>query len=232
MRCVVALSAALAVAAACSDSGGVDPDAIDDEELSAVQYALGTALANEAFYSNLALLVFPFVDRASRVPNPSGDTTRLVGIEMDLDITTDSAVVAQLTTVLAWRGYDRATKTVDSVFLVVGAGLTPVDDSLTESFSPDTAGTGTAIVTHEARDSMITVWQTGRGRLITTASAYARGRVLTASGLTFTVFRGTLSGSYDVAVAHQVPDSATDVGATQDFSGGARAVKVVIRGTL
>ncbi|HWP37506.1 MAG TPA: hypothetical protein VNL18_08150 [Gemmatimonadales bacterium] len=222
---------AAVLAAACSDSGGVDPDAIESQELAAVQRALNAALAEDSLYPTLALLVFPFVDRASHLPDPSGDTTRLTGIELDIDVQTDSGpLVANFTVMLGWTDYQATTRTVDTVFFVAGAGRAPVDDALRGSFSPDSAGTGTALVMHQAPDSTVTVWQTGTGRLVTTSSTYGRGRTQTGGGLTVTVSRGTILGTFQVGAAYQLPDSATSVATAKDFSGGARALKVVIRG--
>lgn len=233
MKRLTTILAAAAVLAACSDSSGVDPDVIDGPELAAVQAALDGALASDTLYPTLALLVFPFVDRASHLRDPSGDTTRLVGIELDIDVETDSGpLFAQFSVVLGWTDYNATTLTVDTVFFVAGAGRAPVDDSLTESFSPDSAGTGTALVIHQAGDSSITAWQTGTGRLVTTASTYGRGRTQSGSGLTLTVSRGTITGSFQVETAYQVPDSATTVQAGKSFSTGVQALKVVIRGTL
>lgn len=226
----VALTALLA---ACSESTGVDPDAIDAPELAAVQSALGGALASDTLYPTLAILVFPFVDRASHLVEQSGDTTRLVGIELDIDVATDSGpLVAQFTVVLGWTDYNAATRTVDSVYFVAGAGRAPIDDALSASFSPDVAGSGTALIMHQAADSSITAWQTGTGSLATTGSSYGRGRTQSGGGLSVTVSRGTISGQFDVATAYRVPDSVTTVATSKDFSTGARALKVVIRGTL
>ena len=224
---------AVSLLAACSDAGGVDPDAIDGQELAAVQGALGGALANDTLYPTLALLVFPFVDRASHQVAPSGDMTRLVGIELDIDVETESGpLVAAFTVVLGWTGYDATTRTVDTVFFVAGAGRAPVNDGLGASFSPDITGSGTALVIHQAADSSLTAWQTGTGSLVTTTSSYGGGRTQAGGGLTVTVSRGTISGHFNVTTAYQVPDSATTVAASRMFSTGARALKVVIRGAF
>jgi hypothetical protein len=230
-RYAAALAAVLLPA--CSEPAGVDPDAIDGLELAAVQMALGGALANDTLYPTLAVLVFPFVDRASHLVGPSGDTTRLVGIELDIDVESQSGpLVAEFTTVLAWTGYDTTTRTVDTVLFVAGAGRAPVDDALGESFSPDMPGSGTALVIHQAPDSTITAWQTGSGRLVTTTSSYRSGRTQSGGGLTLTVARGTISGRFDVTAAHEVPSAATTVATGKTFASGARALRVVIRGTF
>ena len=188
-----------ALVAACSDGGGVDPDAIDEAEFAAVRTTLDDALATDSLYPTLALLVFPFVDRASHVVDASADTTRLVGIELDIDVEIDSTpLVARFTAVLGWTDFQPGTGTVDSVFFVAGAGLAPVSDSLKAGFSPDSAGTGTALVMHQTPDTVI-AWQTGTGRLVTTASSYGGGRTQSGGGLTLTVHRGTISAAIVIA---------------------------------
>lgn len=228
--CVIALGLG-AGAVACSDAGGVDPDAIDGRELAAVRRALDSALAGDTLYPTLAGLVFPFIDRASRIPSGS-DTTRLVGIELDIDVTSDSIpVVANFTALLGWRGYDSTTRTVDTVFFLFGAGRAPVNDSLRATWSPDTAGTGSGFVIHEAADSSLTLWLTRGGHLHTTSSSYGSGRTQSGGGASLTTFRGTISG--DMAItAKLVPDSSTTVTSGKDFGSGARALKVQIRGKL
>lgn len=233
MRRLALVLVAAGMWTACSDSNGVDPDAIDQGEFAAVRSALDSSLATDPQYPTLAVLVLPFVDRASHHVDGSGDTTRLAGIELDIDVDTDSGpLVLRFTAILGWTGYHAATRTMDSVFFVAGAGLPPVTDSLKESFSPDSAGTGTALVMHQAIDSSVTVWQTGVGRMVTTGSSYGGGRTQVGGGLTLTVHRGTLMGNFQIGTAYQVPDSATTVSTAKDFSTGARAMKVVIRGTL
>src|SRR5437762_11785716 len=64
--------------AACSDGGSVDADAIRGPELAAVRTALDSAFLHDTtldraftgdsgFYALMAALVFPFIDRASRI---------------------------------------------------------------------------------------------------------------------------------------------------------------------
>jgi hypothetical protein len=121
---------------------------------------------------------------------------------------------------------------VDSVFFAMGAGRAPVNDALGASFSPDIAGSGTALILHQAPDSMVTVWRTGAGQLLTTASSYGGATTQSGGGLTLAVSRGTLSGRLTVTSAAQVPGGATIVATVKDFSGGTRALKVAIRGTF
>ena len=106
----LALAAALA---ACSNGGSVDADAIRGPELAAVRTALDSAFLHDTtldraftgdsgFYALLAALVFPFIDRASRIAE-GVDTTRIVGIEFDIDATQrGTRVVSNLSVELAW----------------------------------------------------------------------------------------------------------------------------------
>lgn len=228
----------LFVLAGCSDAGGVDPDAIPEGELVAVRMALDSAFLHDTvldpaftgdsgLYALMSALVFPFMDRASRIAQGT-DTTRVVGIEFDIDATQGgSQVTSNLTAILAWRGYDPTTETMDSVFFLLGAGRAPVNDSLWSRFTLDTAGTGTGFVIHQATDTTVTKWLSRGGHLRTTASQYGSQQ----GNATFAVFRGSLSGEFTVT-AKSVPDSASTVTSALDFGSGARAVKVRIRGDL
>src|SRR5213076_3509063 len=115
------------VLAACSDAGGVDPDAIPGPELVAVLMSLDSAFLHDTsldpaftgdsgLYALMSVVVFPFMDRATRIAQGSGgDTTRVVGIEFDIDATQGgSHITSNLTAILAWRGYHGATVTMDS----------------------------------------------------------------------------------------------------------------------
>ena len=220
-----------AMALACSDAGGVDPDAIDSKEMAAVRRALDTTVAGDTLYPTLAAFVFPFIDRASFVAS-GAETTRVVAVELDIDATVDTVpVLANLSAVLAWRGYDSTTGTVDTVFFILGVGRAPIDDSLSTRFSPDTAGMGTGFVIHEAPDSSVTAWLARGGHLRTTAASYGRGRTQSGGGVSLTTYRGTVSGNFAIT-AKLVPDSSTTVTSAKDFGSGARALKVKIRGTL
>jgi len=227
-----------AVVTACSDAGGVDPDAINGPELAAVRRALDSALVDDTLlssdptlYPTLAALVFPYIDRASRLAAGS-DTTRVIGIEMDIRMPSDTgdSLIADFTMLLGWTGFDPLTKTIDSVYFIVGSGRAPVNDSLRTHFGIDTAGTGTGLVIHQAADSSIRVWLARGGHLRTTGSSYGGGRTLSAAGLTWTTYRGTVNGDFGIS-AKLVPDSTTTVTSLKDFGSGARALKVRIRGS-
>lgn len=242
MNRFVATCAALVVAAGCSDAGGVDPDAINASEKAAVQTALNSALANDSLYPILALLVFPYIDRATYSVDLSNDTTRIVGIQLDIDVgvivDTGAVVdtvplVAQMSAVLGWRGYDSLTNTVDSVFFVIGSGLTPpvVNDSLRERFSPDTAGTGTGFVIHQTGPNAFAAWLARTGRLIVSNATYGAARSQGIGTLTLAVSRGTMTGDFHTT-AKLVPDSATTVSTAKVFDNGVRALKMRITGTF
>lgn len=227
----VALVALAAVA--CSDSGNAPTtDAISADEKAAVQAVLTKGLAGDSLFPILSGVVFPFIQNAT--PQPSAtDTTKLVGVQLDIDAIQDTAhVTSQLTAVVAWRGYRPATKTVDSVFFVIGTGLTaPVTDSLKESFSPDSAGFGTGFVFHQGTDSIITTWAARAGSLQLASSSYGGGTATTLGTLTLTVFRGTVAGQYHLT-AKLVPDSSTTVSNAETYTSGIHAVKLKINGTF
>jgi hypothetical protein len=227
----VALVALAAIA--CSDSGSApNTDAISVDEKAAVQAVLTKGLAGDTLYPILSALVFPFIEQATPQASAS-DTTKLVGIQLDVNATQGSVpVTSQLTAVLAWRGFRPATKTVDSVFFVIGTGLTPpVTDSLRQSFSPDSAGAGTGFVFHQGTDSVITTWTARTGALQLASGSYGAGSPTTAGTLTLTVFRGTIGGQYAVT-AKLVPDSSTTVTSAATYSAGIHAVKLKITGTF
>src|SRR5260370_33953649 len=82
---------------ACSDTGSVDADAIRGPEPAAVRTALDSAFLHDTtldraftgdsgLYALMAALVFPFIDRASHIPQGT-DTTPTRGIELDMDAT-------------------------------------------------------------------------------------------------------------------------------------------------
>ncbi len=238
MRKTLLCLAFAGVLAACSDAGGVDPDAIPGPELIAVRMALDSAFlhntsldpaftGDSGLFALMSVLVFPFMDRATRIPAGS-DTTRVVGIEFDIDaMQGGSHVTSNLTAILAWKGYHAATNTMDTVFFLLGSGRAPVTDSLWSRFTLDTAGTGTGFVIHQASDSIVTTWLSRGGHLHTTSSVYGTPH----GTATFNVARGMLNGALTIT-AKSVPDSTTTVTSALDFGSGARAVKVKIRGTL
>lgn len=238
MRKMLLSLAFAGVVVACSDAGGVDPDAIPGAELVAVRVALDSAFRHDrtldtaftgdsGLYVIMSSFVFPFMDRASRIAQGT-DTMRVVGIEFDVDATKGgSPVVIGLTAVLAWRGYSAAFGTVDSVFFVLGSGRAPVSDSLWQRFTLDTAGTGIGLVVHQAADSTVTKWLSRGGHLHTTSSQYGSPQ----GGSSFNVSRGVLNGEFTIT-AKFVPDSSTTVTSALDFGSGARAIQVKIRGTF
>jgi len=239
-KLILTLTALGAVVVACSDAGGVDSDAINGPELAAVRRALDSALVGDTLlssdttlYPTLAALVFPYIDRASRIATGGGaDTTRVVGIEMDIRVPSDSgdSLIADFTMLLGWTGFDALTKTVDSVYFIVGSGRAPVNDSLRSHFGIDTAGTGTGLVIHQAADSSLTIWLARGGHLVTTASSYGAGRTLGGAGLSWTTYRGTVNGNFSIT-AKQVSDTTITAASARDFGSGARALKVRIRGS-
>src|SRR3989454_11813225 len=111
--------------AACSDAGGVDPDAIPVAQKHALWMALDSAFRHDTtldpaftgdsgLYVLMSTVVIPFVDRASRI-GVGADTTRVVGIEFDIDATQNGAhVVSNLTAVLAVEGFDATNRAGDS----------------------------------------------------------------------------------------------------------------------
>src|SRR6267154_3542407 len=226
------------VIGACSDTGGVDPEAIPGPELVAVRMALDSAFLHDTsldrsftgdsgLYALMSVLVFPFIDRATRIPAGS-DTTRVVGIEFDIDATQNGAhVTSNLSAVLAWKGFDSTSGTMDTVFFLLGAGRAPISDSLWSRFTLDTTGTGTGFVIHQNASAVTTKWLSRAGHLHTTSSSYSS----TQGNATFSVSRGMLNGDFTIT-AKSVPDSATTVSSVLDFGSGARAIKVKIRGTI
>ena len=226
------------VLGACSDAGGVDPDAIPEAELAAVRLALDSAFLHDTtldasftgdsgLYALMSDLVFFFVDRASRIPQGT-DTMRVVGIEWDIDATQGGTqVVSNFTTVLAWKGFNSTAGVMDSVYFLLGSGRAPVNDSLWTRFTLDTAGTGTGFVIHQTPTLATTKWLSRGGHLRTTSSTYGSPQGSTQ----FSVARGTLVGEYTIS-AKSVPDSTTTVASSLVFDTGARSIRVKIRGTL
>lgn len=220
---------------ACSDPGGVDPDAVAGPELHAVRAALDSAFLTDTsldssfagssgLYAQMSALVFPFIDRASYLVEGS-DTTRLVGIEFDIDATQDTVhITSNLTAILAWNGYDATTNTVDTVFFLLGSGRAPVNDTLWNRFTLDTAGTGTGFVIHQAPSGSVTKSQSTSGHLRTTSSQFGSGQTLGGGGVTFTVYRGRVQGEFAITAAAS--------SSAKDFSTDARALKVKLRGNL
>ncbi|HWC75400.1 MAG TPA: hypothetical protein VG454_15815, partial [Gemmatimonadales bacterium] len=196
----ILLLALAGAVAACSDSSGVDPDIVSGPELHAVRTALDSAFLHDTtldasftgdsgLYALMSALVFPFIDRAAHIVE-GGDTTRLVGIEFDIDATRGGVhIVTNLTAMLAWKGYDSTTSTVDSVFFLLGSGRAPVHDSLSNQFTLEIAGTGTGFIIHQATDKTVTKSQSTGGHLVTTESHYGSGQTFGGGGTTFTVYK-------------------------------------------
>jgi hypothetical protein len=238
-RLLLAIPALVAgVVVACSDAGGVDSEAIPPGQIKAVRMALDSAFLHDTtldsaftsdtgLYAVMSQVVFPFIDRASRISS-GNDTTRVVGIEFDIDATQNgSHITSSLTAVLAWKGYQETSRTMDTVFFVLGAGRAPISDSLWQRFTVDTAGTGTGFVIHQAADSSVTKWLSRGGHLRTTASTYGSSQGTSS----FSVSRGMLNGEFTIT-AKSVPDSNTTVTSMLDFGSGARAVKIKVRGAF
>ena len=229
------LLALAGVVGACSDSSGVDPDAVSAPELQAVRTALDSAFLHDTtldasftgdsgLYALMSALVFPFIDRASYIVAGS-DTTRLVGIEFDIDATQGGVhLVSNLTAILAWNGYDSATGTVDTVFFLLGAGRAPVTDSLWNQFSLATPGTGTGFVIHQIANGSVTKSQSTGGHLRTSESHYGGGQTFGGAGTSFSVYKGGISGQFAIDAAWG--DS------FKDFGNSAHALKEKIRGNL
>ena len=223
---------------ACSDAGGVDPDAIPEAELAAVRLALDSAFLHDTtldaaftgdsgLYALMSDLVFFFVDRATRIPQGT-DTMRVVGIEWDIDATQGgNPVVSNFTTMLAWKGFDSTAGVMDSVYFLLGSGRAPISDSLWTRFTLDTAGTGTGFIIHQAANLTTTKWLSRGGHLRSSGSAYGSPQGSTQ----FSVARGTVFGEYTIT-AKSVPDSSTTVASSLVYDNGARAIGVKIRGTL
>jgi len=226
------------VVVACSDAGGVDSDAIPAGQIAAVRMALDSAFLHDTtldstftgtngLYAAMSSLVLPFIDRATRIAQ-GADTTRVVGIEFDVDATQGgNPLKIDLTAVLGWRGYDPLSRTMDSVFFLLGAGRAPVSDSLWQRFTLDTAGTGTGFVIHQEPDSTVTKWLSRAGHVQTTSSQYGTSQ----GDPRLTVAHGMLNGAFTIT-AKSVPDSNTTVGSALDFGSGARAIKVKVRGSF
>src|SRR5256885_298798 len=73
---------------------------------------------DSGFYALLSALVFPFIDRASRIAAVVAHT-RIVGIEFDIETTQGGTqLVSNLTVELAWKGYDSTSGTLATVFFL------------------------------------------------------------------------------------------------------------------
>lgn len=219
-------------ALACSIDSGTAPtnEVVSAAEKAAVQQALALSFGSDSLYNTLSALVLPFIDQATPFGNAPGDTTKVAAFQLD-------AVAGSLTAgvfgVLAWRGYRSASETVDSVFLVVGAGTAlPLDDSLSETFAVNLLGSGTAWVIAEATDSSVQTWRARTGALhVANAMFGVASTVDLGGGFSITRSRGTIVGDYHLS-AKLVPDSSTTVTATHVFSSGVSGVHLVVAGPV
>lgn len=219
-------------ALACSIDSGTAPtnEVVTAAEKAAVQQALALSFGSDTLYTTLSGFVLPFIDQATPFGNAPGDTTKVAAFQLD-------AVAGSLTTgvfgVLAWRGYRSASGTVDSVFLVVGAGTAlPLDDSLSEAFAVNLLGSGTAWVIAEAADSGVQTWRARTGALhVTNATFGDASTVDLGGGFSITRSRGTIVGDYHLS-AKLVPDSSTTVSAAHSFSSGVMGVHLVVAGPV
>jgi hypothetical protein len=215
------------LALACAPDKGTAPstDLVSASEKIAVQRALAVGFNNDSLYLALATYVLPFIEQATPHVNAPGDTTKLTAVQLSV---TTGGTESGLSGTLAWRGYRPETGIVDSVFLVLGVGLTPpITDSLMVLTTFDTPGTGTAWVMAQSSDTAVQVWQSRAGAVHIASSSYGSGTTASGSGYTITRYRGTLAGDYHTT-AKLVPDSATTVTAAADYSGGIYSVKVAI----
>lgn len=211
---------------ACSPDKGNAPstDLVGASEKVAVQRVLALGFKNDSIYLALATYVLPFIEQATPQVNPSGDTTKLTAVQLSV---TGSGVTEGLSGVLAWRGYHPTTGIVDSVFLVMGVGLTPpFSDSLQMIQTFDTPGTGTGWVMAQTSDSSVQVWQARTGALNVASASYGSGTTASA-GYTLTRYRGTMAGDYHLT-AKLVPDSSTTATSDANYASGLYAVKVAI----
>jgi hypothetical protein len=218
------------VLAACSDtSTAPTTDLVSAAEKSAVQEALTRSFGNDSLYTTLSGFVLPFLDQATSQANPTGDTTKVAAFQLNV---VAGALSAGASGVLAWRGYRPATGTVDTVFLVIGAGLTPpLSDSLSQTFAVNLLGSGTAWVIAEAPDSSVQTWQARTGALQVDSASYGAGTTADlGGGFSITRARGWLAGNAHLT-AKLVPDSTTSVSAVLDFSGKTEGVMLTVSGT-
>jgi hypothetical protein len=223
---------ALAVfGAACADAGGISPDAIRSAEKAALLAALDCAAGSDPVFAPVGAFVFPYIDRATALVSPGGDTTRVVGLELDLDALVDSNPVhVSLVGVLAWTRYDSLAGTIDSTVLLLGSsGPFPIADALAQSFSPANPGQGSGVMIHSPTPDTCELWAPRSGLLRIVSSGYGEGTTQGSGGLSMTLYRGTMAGDYTVT-AKLVPDSATTVSTGQTYSGGVQSLKMRVSG--
>jgi len=217
--------------AACLDSAAVSPDALPSAERAAVIAALNCAAATDPVFAQVGAFVFPYVDRATALVSPAGDTTRVVGIDLDLRAVVDSVEVqVSLVGVMAWTGFDSLAGTVDSTVVLLGStGPLPIADALGPSFTPGTPGEGSGVVIHSPTPETCELWAPRTGLLRMATSGFGDGTALGSDGLSLTLYRGTVTGDYAVT-AKLVPDSATTISTAQAYSDGVQALKLKVSG--
>lgn len=220
-----------ALGAACADAGGISPDAIRSAEKSALLAALECAAGSDPVFAPVGSFVFPYIDRATTFVSPGGDTTRVVGLELDLEALVDSNPVhVSLVGVLAWTRFDSLTGTVDSTVLLLGSsGPFPIADALAQSFSPANPGEGSGVVIHSPTPGTCELWAPRTGMLRIVSSSYGEGTTQGSGGLSMTLYRGTMAGDYTVT-AKLVPDSATTVSTGRMYPDGVQSLKMRITG--
>ena len=219
----------LIASSACSESGTAPTaNLVGPGEKAAAQLALSRSFGSDSLYTTLAGFVLPFIDQATPQDNGSGDTTKVAAFQLEVVAGT---VTGGVSGTLAWRGYDPSTGTVDTVVLVVGAGLTPpVDDSLRETFAANLLGSGTAWIIAQASDSSVQTWRARTGALhVIDATFGSETKADLGGGFTIARSRGTISGDYHTT-AKLVPDSSTSATTGLEFSGGAEGVHLRVEG--
>lgn len=234
IRRTIWCAAVFGLGAACGDAEGVSPDAIRSAEKAAVLAALECALSADSIYPSVAQFILPYIDRASHLVSPGGDTTRLVGIQLTIDaVADDTPLELSLIGALAWTGFDSMAHTVDTTVLLLGTGGTafPINDALAANFVPGTAGRGTGYVIHSQSPETCAVWLARTGTLTATSASFGRGVSQPAGPLTLTNHRGTITGEYAVT-ARLVPDSSTTVSSARTYSAGVQALHMRVTGTL
>jgi hypothetical protein len=218
-------------AAACVDAGGVSPDAIPGAELAAVRSALYCAAETDPYFALIGTVVLPYVDRATILVSPAGDTTRVTGLLLDLSADDGSGPVrVELVGALAWTGFDSAAQTVDTTVLLLGTGgALPVEDSLAPAFSPAVAGEGSGVVIHSPTPATCQLWAPRGGLLRVESAGFDQGTPLGGGPPSVTLSRGTMGGSYTVT-AKSVPDSASTIATGQAYPDGAQALRMRVEG--
>jgi hypothetical protein len=220
----------LIVLCACSDSGTAPTtNIVSPGEKAAVQQALARSFGSDSLYTTLSGFVLPFIDQATAFPNPSGDSTRVAAFQLEVIAGTLSGGVFGA---LSWRGYHANTATVDTVVLVVGAGLTtPVNDSLREAFAVNLLGSGTAWIIAQASDSSVQTWRARTGALNVNSATFGSATSAdVGGGFTIARSRGTMAGDFHTT-AKLVPDSSTTVTTTLGFPDGVEGVHLRVEGS-